>query len=79
MNCTSEHKAIMTQFRIHDGELLSSDLLQQLTNIEPVKISVILADLVAHGILHKVESGETEGWWHYQLSDYGRKYVNEQS
>lgn len=74
---TTEHKIILEQFRSHDGEHLSPGDLHDLTNIEPIKISAILADLVAHGMLHQEKFDDPAAYWLYTLTDEGRKFTIE--
>lgn len=78
MNFTAEHYAILAQFRKHDGGHLSSAVLHGFTNIEPIKISAILADLLAHGLLLRQDSLDAAEWgWQYILSEHGKKFVME--
>ncbi len=57
--------------------MLTADDLQQLTNIEPIRISAILADLTAHALLLESKSDERGGYWLYSLSETGRKFLDE--
>lgn len=72
---TAEHEIILAQLKKLDGSHLTSDDLQTLTNIEPIKISAILVDLVSHGLVHQIKSDERMGYWVYTLSDHGKKFV----
>lgn len=72
-----EHKAILSQFEKHEGKHLSADALQGLTNIEPVRVNVILTDLVEHDLLIQSNTDKIRGNWLYILSDNGRKYIQE--
>lgn len=74
---TAEHKAILEQFRKFAGRRLSAEELNDLTNIEPIKISAILADLMAHGMLRYEEPEESGGAWVYSLTDQGRTFASE--
>ena len=71
----AEHKAILNQFEKHEGKHLSADNLQGLTNIEPVRVNVILTDLVEHDLLIESNTDKIRGNWLYILSDNGRKYM----
>lgn len=71
---TAEHKVILEQFKKFGDKHLSSGDLHNFTNIEPIKISAILADLISHGIVHHLDA---PNGWLYILSDYGRKFVLE--
>jgi hypothetical protein len=72
---TNEHAAILEQFRQHDGQRLSSDAIQKLTNIEPVKVNLILFDLSSHDLLQKIHLDEDSVV--YMLSDHGRNFTPE--
>lgn len=74
---TAEHKTVLEQFRKFDNRYLTSDDIQTLTNIEPIKISAVLADLTAHGMVHRKKSDERGGYWLYTLTDRGRTVVME--
>lgn len=76
---TTEHKIILEQFRKHDGEHLSPGDLHSYTNIEPIKISAILADLMAHGMLRQEKFDDPGAYWFYTLSDEGRKFTLEKA
>jgi DNA-binding MarR family transcriptional regulator len=71
---TNEHKAILQQFLRHNTESLSTADLHGFTNIEPIKISAIIADLVAHDIVRKTNADAHEDKWLYQLSEEGLKF-----
>jgi hypothetical protein len=73
---TTEHKSILAQFLKSDVRQLSAGELHSFTNIEPVKISAILADLMAHGMVHHTDPGESGGAWLYHLTDYGRTFAS---
>lgn len=74
---TAEHKTILEQFRKFADKHLSASELHSSTNIEPIKISAILADLMAHGIVNHTESDESGGGWVYILTEFGQKFVSE--
>ncbi len=73
----AEHTAILAQFKKYEGKHLSADEMQGLTNIEPVRVNVILTDLVEHDLLVETNTGEIRGHWLYILSEKGKKYVQE--
>jgi DNA-binding MarR family transcriptional regulator len=75
---TAEHQTVLAQFGKSGSQRLSSDEIQRLTNIEPIKISAILADLMAHDLLHHTESDEPGGYWLYHLTEEGGRLVSEQ-
>lgn len=70
---TNEHKAILQQFLQHNNQSLSAADLHGFTNIEPIKISAIIADLVAHDMIHKTNADAHEDKWLYKLSEEGLK------
>ena len=72
-----EHKAILNQFKKYEGKHLSADAIQGLTNIEPVRVNVILTDLVEHELLIETNTDKIRGNWLYMLSDNGKKYLQE--
>jgi hypothetical protein len=73
----AEHKAILHQFMKHEGKPLSADAIQGLTNIEPVRVNVILTDLVAHDLLIETNTDKIRGNWLYVLSQNGKTYLQE--
>lgn len=73
----AEHKAILNQFKQHEDKLLSADDIQGLTNIEPVRVNVILTDLVEHDLLDETNTDEIRGHWLYILSEKGKKYLQD--
>lgn len=73
----AEHTAILNQFNKHEGKRLSADAIQGLTNIEPVRVNVILTDLLEHDLLIETNTGEIRGHWLYMLSEKGKKYLQE--
>lgn len=75
---TAEHKTVLEQFKKYEGKHLSAGELHGFTNIEPIKISAILADLMAHGMVNHTESEESEVWVYF-LTEHGRKFVVEHS
>jgi hypothetical protein len=79
LHITAEHQAILNQFRIHDGEQLSADDVQRLTNIEPIKVHLIIFDLVSHGILQRTNQDGLEGGVRYLLSEHGGKFMRKSS
>lgn len=76
---THEHRTILQQLKDAGGKMLTADDLQQSTNIEPIRISAILADLTAHALLLQSKSDERGGYWLYSLSEAGRKFLTEDS
>lgn len=72
-----DHKAILHQFKQHEGKPLSADDVQGLTNIEPVRVNVILTDLVEHELLTETNTSEVRGHWLYILSEKGNKYLSD--
>ncbi|MDW7774237.1 MAG: hypothetical protein SCH71_15235 [Desulfobulbaceae bacterium] len=76
IHLTAEHRTILNHFGIHEDERLSADDLQLSTNIEPVKVNLILFDLVSHGLLQKIEQDDYE-WGLYILSEAGRKFLQD--
>jgi len=74
---TPEHRIILQQLKDAGGKMLTADDLQQLTNIEPIRISAILADLTAHALLLQSKSNDRGGYWLYSLSEAGRKFLAE--
>ncbi len=72
----AEHEAILSQFKIHKGESLSADRLQNLTNIEPVRVNAILTDLVGHDLLIQSNTDKIRGNWLYIPSKKGKKYIH---
>ena len=73
----AEHAAILNQFKKYESEHLSADSIQGLTNIEPVRVNVILTDLVEHDLLIETNTDEIRGHWLYILSEKGKKYLQE--
>ncbi len=71
----AEHTAILSQFKKHEERPLSADDVQGLTNIEPVRVNVILSDLVEHDLLVETNTDEIRGHWQYTLSEKGQKYL----
>ena len=72
-----EHYAILNQFKINSGKHLSADNVQGLTNIEPVRVTIILSDLAEHYLLVETNTEEIRGHWMYILSEKGKKYLRE--
>jgi len=72
---TAEHVIIIEQFKKHAGQRLSSGDIQSLTNIEPVKVNLILFDLSSSGILDEINLDEDSRV--YMLTDHGRNFKSE--
>ncbi|MHB1351223.1 MAG: winged helix DNA-binding protein [Desulfobulbaceae bacterium] len=75
---TAEHQAVLAQFGKSGDKRLSSDEIQRQTNIEPIKISAILADLMTHDLIRHTESDEPGGYWLYHLTEEGERLVSGQ-
>jgi len=74
IHLTTEHRTILNRFGTQADAQFSADDLQLQTNIEPVKVNLILFDLVSHGLLQKIKKKDYE-WGVYVLTESGRKLL----
>lgn len=71
---TTNHKNILYQFKINNGEILSSESLEYLTGIDSFNVHLVLDELLSHDLIYATNLDETKGWLHV-LSESGRKFI----